>query len=368
MAYYGTGVTGSFFADKARAELTAAQMQYVMRGNYEAQISRTAGINYAINKAAEQGMEMALAVSLNDIFSQVTSIMNYESEQYLSNLGKLAKTLSRQRRAEWKNAFDVIGSEATKATVNRYKKVHASRRRGTSAEPYRANESGPMHRYAGKVLENALSSKAMYLARPDGLSFVNVSFLDSRAKQWARLNFGVSPRGDGGGIQGDLGQFQKNVKGLSRNLSFGNVQTSYGDVKKIETDIRFGFSSIGPRDPMVMPQGLWYQGGFTRGGPDRTRRGFDQFSPGGPKITRGSKVTTQGVAAWGFLNAGVAVIANNVPSTIQGLVIQGIQEAFEGNTSQLAVKAKVPVAQINEIVAYTDTYIQSATTRKALGR
>jgi hypothetical protein len=58
-------------------------------------------------------------------------------------------------------------------------------------ESYRGNDTGKWRRFSGNRMRNALSSPRFQDSDKDGIYFGNISFLDSQAKQWYRLNFGA---------------------------------------------------------------------------------------------------------------------------------------------------------------------------------
>jgi len=97
-------------------------------------------------------------------------------------------------------------------------------------------------RYAGGALKRALGASDMVVATADGIKYINQDRLNTEARQWARLNFGVAPASTPPGFQG--------------NLTLGG--------KTIGT---VGFRAQ-PRPPMFLPVGFWqWIGGKISSGP-----------------------------------------------------------------------------------------------------
>lgn len=227
-------------------------------------------------------------------------------------------------RSKFYSAFTAIGEEANIATVAAYERVHAAR---NSPASYRQGNG----RYSGGLLARALASPEMYLAGTNGVSWPNFSFMDQVARQWARLNFGAGPRAQAG----------LNASGIEE----GGIATSASSVKvfgdelnTLSSGMRLSLASFRPGSAFFIPAGFWTAGG-QQVGPDTGRTGSDAFYPGGSafannqslKAAKGQasnnfqrRKLTQGVAAWGFLNAGISSIAQNGPVVISSLVLDAV--------------------------------------------
>lgn len=89
-------------------------------------------------------------------------------------------------------AHQEVGVKAQQSVVHSYR---ATRSQG-GPRGYRARD-----RYSGGRLLGALESPEFFSATSEGLEFINVELLNRRAAQWARLNFGAAPAGEGSNKQ-----------------------------------------------------------------------------------------------------------------------------------------------------------------------
>lgn len=98
--------------------------------------------------------------------------------------------------AERQRIHQSVGEAAQQAVLASYRQ---SFRGGVqrSKPGYRAHSDSKWQRYAGGRLYAALADPGFFEATPEGLFFINTTLLNSRAKQWARLNFGAGTRGSG---------------------------------------------------------------------------------------------------------------------------------------------------------------------------
>lgn len=148
--------------------------------------------------------------------------------------------------------------------------------RGRSGGPrgYRAGE-GRWPRYSGGKLRAALASPEFFEATPDGIRFINTDLLNREAKQWARLNFGAAPAGQG---------------------SLPPMQVMMGD-----TNIGSIGLNEGARPGFMIPRGLWRDGEFHPFGEQATTEMGREASD---DIVR-TKKPTKGIENRNFLDRGL---------------------------------------------------------------
>jgi hypothetical protein len=80
-------------------------------------------------------------------------------------------------------------------------------RPGAGRPSYRQNDTGRLKRYADGKMLSALKSKNLINTNEYGIGMFDQRFLDRKAKQWYRLNFGTAPRGSKAVGQGSLKMF-----------------------------------------------------------------------------------------------------------------------------------------------------------------
>ncbi len=214
--------------------------------------------------------------------------------------------------------FEKIGQKAQKSVVASYDQVVT---RGANARgnryPYRLQARQPNKRYAGGRLRGALKHKRFYEATADGLRFINVDHLTRTARQWARLNAGAGPAG-----QGSRRRF---------TVTWSNLVVGAIGVEQAA------------RPAFYLPRGYW----FARGpgqvvSADSGRVGLDEFYPMGTGPFRGRRRTdtgahrtpgpyvgwgpgigkrrpSRGIRARNFLDAGAETIARQVPKGYEQL-------------------------------------------------
>lgn len=177
------------------------------------------------------------------------------------------------RKAFWQeNADDVRRSVVAsyRATVHR----------GAYVTPpgYRRNDTGKNKRYAGGALDKALNDRKNYVVTTGGLALFDEQFLDSKARQWYRLNFGTAPHS----------RTQETYQiGLGRGVTFAELTLPGA-----------------PSGEMVIPDGFFTESGEFH--PKHRRPGYRYIMH--LKETK----PTAGVEGRGFLDAGVRRLALNL--------------------------------------------------------
>lgn len=254
-----------------------------------------------------------------------------------------------------KEMFDRIGTRAQKSVVASYDQVVT---RGANARgnrySYRVGARQPNKRYAGGKLRGALKSKRFYEATADGLRFVNVDLLNRTARQWARLNAGAGPRGQGS---------RRKFTVTWSNLAVGAIGIDQA-----------------PRPGFFLPRGYWWTRGagqvvsadpgrigqdefFPMGiGPARNRSRLDTGAhrrPGpyvGPGAGIGKRRPSLGIKARNFLDAGSETIARELPRGYEKLYKDLWDQKVIGQGSRAQIPSKAYPQALRKRVRTTRNY------------
>ena len=163
----------------------------------------------------------------------------------------------------------LLGQQSTLASYD------SSRGRSGGPRGYRAGE-GKWPRYSGGALRKALASSDFFEVSPDGIQFINADRLNNDAKQWARLNFGAEPAGEG---------------------SLPPQTVMMGDTEMGQIGL-----NESARPAFQIPKGIWRDGAFHPFGEAQT----SAMMP--VQLTDGlinSKRDTKGIRARNFLDRGL---------------------------------------------------------------
>lgn len=188
--------------------------------------------------------------------------------------------LTHSSKSQLTQAHDQVARLMQRAMLTDYYKAKAQY--GRNVPSYRLTT-----RDAGGKLESALRSRAFYRATHDGIGFVNTTLMNSRARQWHRLNFGARPRG---------------------SYTPRAYQARFGDL----VAGTFGFFDEEPSKGFAMPRGVWNNEGA--------------FYPKGRRLVN----PTRGIKAWNFLDAGPRVLAERIGPAYDGLYRQWFASAQKG--------------------------------------
>lgn len=134
----------------------------------------------------------AQVLSVNDVNAMINQIPELLSGNLATVVDAMADSLAkavRNRPAQMKKIFTQVAQDGQDAILRAYDE-HYGR-----STPYRWDDEGKWRRYSNHALRNALASPSLYHVTPDGLDFILGAFLDEKARQWYRLNFGAAPRG-----------------------------------------------------------------------------------------------------------------------------------------------------------------------------
>jgi len=273
---------------------------------------------------AKSGVDLSVSGVMASMVAEAAMASSGATSEVLAQIGVFYDAAVRSRRPSLANAYEDVGKQANIAVSQRYRK---SAGRGGPG-PYRANASGKYKRDSGGKLGRALTSERMYLATPTGISYVNRPFLDSQARQWYRLNFGAGQRG------------RDSVRPASRTAIFFGQRTS----------LDIGLQGFSASPSFKMPAGFFQDSRGTVKGFDPSRRGKDKFNPagflqGGQNMMKNAAgqelraITTQGITARNFLDAGTDVIARGMPLVTTEFLRGVLEEAFASGGSKGVVSA-----------------------------
>lgn len=273
--------------------------------------------------------------------------------------GSLANNTRRNRDVRLQRMHEGVARRGQQAMLQAYDISHPRR----YGYPYNPS------RFAGGVLRQALSSPSMARGQYDGIIFGDTVLLDSRAKQWYRLNFGVG------------------TKGASRARGAGKRRGPTGIDLFNETVFRMSLkentiSNSGDRLPM--PPGFFIRPGDTtrfQGETGAASLSFDSPSAAAmdsvparrqqgkgkdfflpvfssnpsygwlrtqPNFFRGRK-RTRGIAGSYYLDEGVRVIARELGPAWSNLISVWFDEAAQGIEASPVLKRSKKTGQEGEL-------------------
>lgn len=225
-----------------------------------------------------------------------------ESVQIAREFAEALTQTVRASKNQLANLHHEVGKLAQDEVVTAYSRIRAER--GGPAS-YRDQETHK-GRDANSRLLHALGDAEFFRGTYDGIGFANKVHLDRQARQWYRLNFGARP-----------------APGAARNIGPGNRSTPAPVTWK---GLQLGTLKLptGPSKAFYLPLGTWNEAG--------------QFHhPIGPAF-----IATGGVAAWNFLDAGIATIAAELP---------GAYSKLHGDWARSATRGVGPLSRVVSVRA-----------------
>lgn len=201
---------------------------------------------------------------------------------------------TRQARRQ---AHQTLAEEAQKSVKRSYAQTVTRHKRVPS---YRQGD-----RYSGGVLLRALGSPRMFRVDAVGIDFIDVEFLDGEAAQWARLNAGAAPAG-----QGSRARFEVRFSGLVVASLGLDMVPSAGF--RIPRGYWWDPTSNEPVSPGETPAQFYLGGTGPRGGASRFLRGSERR-----RVNFQEPRVTGGIRARNFLDAGVRTIARDLGPTYE---------------------------------------------------
>ena len=152
--------------------------------------SQNVYIQSVYQQLLSEGVRIYAGMTGADIARKAAALAGNEVANVVDVVGQNYGRLVRSRRPAFREANARVGREANRAALQAFERG----RLGTST--YRSGETSLRYkRYAGGKMAAALSSDEMFLAKPDGLLWLNGPHLDIQAPQWYRLNFGAGAKG-----------------------------------------------------------------------------------------------------------------------------------------------------------------------------
>lgn len=178
---YVVGQSIEYEARLAQAEAYASIIADVDRRTY---------IQSLLPRLLESGVRSYSGLSGFDVYSRAAEQATGSVAELMTVVSGTYKKLIRSRRATFTNANIDVGREANRAAAQSFE------RQKLGSSKYRSDEGNiRWRRFADGAMKKALEGDEMFLARPDGLLWINAPFLDLNAPQWYRLNFGAGTRG-----------------------------------------------------------------------------------------------------------------------------------------------------------------------------
>lgn len=293
-----------------------------------------ARLNTVVKRQADLGISRMVNLSMRDILANAQYGAKHETAD---SLGLIAKTYNKAIDQRWREVIGInrkVADRAIQDMLIRYDKV---RKRSTIGS-YREGD-----RFAGGVLRAALANPSQATVTIDGVAFLNPELLDESAKQWARLNFGAGARANKGDGKAAVG---------------GTVTTEFLSTALGETLPTFSIDlPYGPGDAFTMPRGIFSSstGGLSAASRsvvpyDANNRGQHAFyalstDKEVAKIVKAGgngAIMTAGVAAWGFIEAGVASLARNLPAANSSFMQRILEETQQDAAAGIAGKFFAP--------------------------
>jgi len=359
--------------EAARAQSFARYYQdsvnrYIHERQVEAGYRRNVTINTRLTQSALQDLTVGASLSMTDVLRQFANDANEDVSIVFGDTARVWSQLLKTARPRMRRAWEEVAKEAIRATVDKYDVEHAKGRgdlRRNSHVIDRFRKSPSSKRYSGGVLRQALQSPLLYEVGTDGIAGPIFEVLDRAARQWYRLNFGAGAKGASSRQRDpDTRRYQGGFKTYyPKFIAASDIEK---DVRVVSSKIGLSLTRYGPARPSkadILPSGYWFVSGTTSPVSPEAGRG-DNFLPLGdikasPELSRtvlgiitrdrqsryGTAARRQrgprrtaGVAAWGFLNAGVNYIAQTAPSVTAAIVLQSFDAPpGQGVTDRLAI-------------------------------
>lgn len=233
---------------------------------------------------ARQGIKFSAALAIQDLMTEAIAQATITQLTAAKTLGPIVNQEINASRGILRERNLKVAERAQNAVVQKY----VGRRGSGGPAGYRKNAPEPYRRDAGGKLLKALSSPKFMTVTADGVLFGQEQWLTSQARQWYRLNYGANPN--------------PGRRPSVYNMKFmGGVSTLTLGANQADD----GF--------------YIYKGGWSKGG-QYTPYGFAMRAGKPPRdasgrfiaINQGLKLT-KGVSAWNYLDAGVSVLAKELP-------------------------------------------------------
>lgn len=255
--------------------------------------------------------------------------------EYADNLAKATKNRARTMQ----KVYEKAGQAGQEAVLKRYNAKHGR------SKAYRQNDSGKWRRYSNGALKEALASKEMWKATPSGLTFINPRFLDARAEQWAKLNFGAAPASQAAHRAAPMRFFGQNVPGFELGGDPGKAFSIPAGIfssdihaktpeEGVEADKGKRFYPLALMSGMGAPSTSAHSLRSAKNRRDLSR----WLRANGGTARRISK----GIRGTRFLDAGVDEINKVLPKLVEDQIMTWLDEARKGVKSKHGKTIRVP--------------------------
>lgn len=308
-----------------------------------------------LKKNVDEGVNFATALSVRDVISSAATGVNKETAETVGIIGKVYRQAIDDKWIQVSKINQQVAQQAIDDMLQQYDRVRKRRPQGTARQPYRKNE-----RFSGGLLRSALASPLQAQATVEGVTFLNTTLLDATAKQWARLNFGAGPRAGSGTTGARTGQGGSSYSLVSRGGNRFNASSAFledavgSSLPAFNTTLPYG-----PKGAFWIPRGIFLEGNSTVAA-NRGRTGQDAFLPLSSMsdaqrrkvaFVTSKRKLTQGVQAWGFLEAGVQSLATNLPIANRNFMLQIFRESHAQVGAGLPSKMAITPHQVGQAVS-----------------
>jgi hypothetical protein len=301
------------------------------------------------------GVRTYSGMSGQDVARRAASEATGAMADVVQAVGQNYGRLIRSRRGAFAAANRDVGREANRAALVAYQSAKGE------GSKFRSGEGSlKFRRYAGGQLAAAIGSDEMFIARPDGLTWINAAHLDQKAPQWYRLNFGAGAKG---AASGNALQYQVTFLGQPVGTiglaSFRSSPSFYMPAGFFSSD-----GSFAGRSPFGAGRGQAYRPFSYKGGQLRSEIA-GALQNASPRI-RGqiarvqdlgsNRLLTQGIRAMNFLDAGMASIARTWPVRQTSLIRDILNESVRsgGTTTEFSIGG-VDLADQRRFLAQTSS-------------
>lgn len=285
-------------------------------------------------KGIEFGVNVSMMEAIETTGKQILSAGGAIADEKvgITTITRFLRTAVRARRERFRSAMNDVGLQALRAVNDAYRPVNKI--------SYREDDG----RLSGGKLKRAINSPNMFRAAPDGIAFINRAWLDNQAAHWYRLNFGA-------GSKASLGRRPKN----QTMRFFGEVVGSYG-LEGFPPSPSFRippgwFGGTGKPTPLGGATGQRFDPlrNIRKISNPQTQRAAFSVAFRRSKSSQGAKFTSiqsRGIAAMGFLDAGVSSIARNMPAAYTFLFREILRESIDNPAQSLPAQKAIDAADV----------------------
>jgi hypothetical protein len=336
MANLGGVASNAAAADLARVGIGLAEQQAYLMAT-QAWYRQNVQIETVLKRDVWALGRFGATLSMKQVATAAAQQAGMAAAEYAGLITKVQAEAIAKSKTQFRKAYENVGIAAGIASYDAYQAVKKTRPPGEARTPYRQGS-----RDSGGILERALLSRNMFIVGTNGIAWPNFDYLDSQARQWYRLNFGAGDRGKGGFSEA----YQSRRTSNPSAAAIYDVAAFSDELGGLQEDIKLSFQAFNPSPSFLVPYGFW-KGEDGNVSPQAARRGQDQFILGTQygsftsvahkdgknvvavslqrkRVSQQARRVSRGIAAWGFLNAGLQVIAEQAPAATSAIVGQAI--------------------------------------------